>query len=116
MPILPGMTRDRAERLLDLIEAESQLEESQFKGLQISSAPFTETDVRNGRDIFHGVQSLEAGGTACIACHSIQDVSTSGPTYAEMKISETPSFRRSAEVDSARISQTCTSDCRAAIR
>ena len=31
MPTLPGLTRERAEKLLDLIEAESKLEKSQFK-------------------------------------------------------------------------------------
>lgn len=74
MPTLPGMTRDRAERLLDLIEAESQLEESQFKGLQISTAPFTEADVRAGRAIYQGIRPLEGGGAACISCHSLNDV------------------------------------------
>ncbi len=44
MPTLPGMTRERAENLLDLIDAESQLDESQFKGLQISNKPFTDAD------------------------------------------------------------------------
>ena len=44
MPVLPGMTRERCENLLDLIDAESQLEESQFKGLQISTKPFTDAD------------------------------------------------------------------------
>ena len=70
MPTLAGMTRERAEKLLDLIEAESQLEESQFKGLQISTKPFTEADRRLGREIFLGRRRLEAGGAACISCHS----------------------------------------------
>lgn len=87
MPILPGMTRDRAERLLDLIEAESQLEESQFKGLQISTAPFTPADVRAGRAIFHGVQRLEGGGTACIACHSTNDVPADGQHGEDLRLS-----------------------------
>ena len=87
MPILPGMTRDRAERLLDLIEAESQLEESQFKGLQISTAPFTAADVEAGRAIFQGTQRLEAGGTACIACHAINDASLGGPRDEDLRYS-----------------------------
>ncbi len=44
MPVLPGMTRERSENLLDLIEEESKKEESQFKGLQISTKPFTDAD------------------------------------------------------------------------
>lgn len=78
MPMSPGMNRERAEKLLDLIEAESKLPESQFKGLQISTAPFTPADIQAGRDIFIGQQRLVAGGTACIACHSMHDMSALG--------------------------------------
>ena len=78
MPTLPGMTRDRCEKLLDLIDAESQLPESQFKGLQISTKPFTDADRNSGREIFLGRQRLAAGGTACIACHSMHDISALG--------------------------------------
>ena len=42
MPTLPGLDRERADKLLDLIEAESKLDESQFRGLQISTRPFTD--------------------------------------------------------------------------
>ena len=73
MPVLPGLTRDRCEKLLDLIEAESKLEESQFKGIQISTKPFTATDRALGRDIFLGKRRLENGGAACISCHSMHD-------------------------------------------
>ncbi len=73
MPVLPGMTRERCENLLDLIEAESKLEESQFKGLQISNKPFTDADRTLGRDIFLGTRRLENGGAACISCHSMHD-------------------------------------------
>ncbi len=73
MPTPPGITRERAEKLLDLIEAESQLEESQFRGLQISTAPFTDADRSSGRAIFLGTQPLETGGAACISCHSMHD-------------------------------------------
>jgi len=73
MPTGPGMTRERAENLLDLIDAESKLEQSQFKGLQISSKPFTDADRNLGRNIFLGLTRLEAGGTACIACHGMHD-------------------------------------------
>lgn len=78
MPLLPGMTRERAEKLLDLIEAESQLEESQFKGLQISNEPFTEDDRQAGRALFQGVRPLQAGGVACIACHTVHGQSALG--------------------------------------
>lgn len=64
MPVLPGMTRERCENLLDLIDAESKLDESQFKGLQISYKPFTAADRKLGRNIFLGKQPLESGGTA----------------------------------------------------
>lgn len=73
MPVLAGMTRERCENLLDLIDAESKLEESQFKGLQISNKPFTTADRALGRDIFLGKKRLENGGAACISCHSMHD-------------------------------------------
>lgn len=78
MPMLPGMTRERAEKLLDLIEAESKLDESQFKGLQISNKPFTDGDRQAGRALFQGVRRLQAGGTACIACHTVHGQSAFG--------------------------------------
>lgn len=78
MPTLAGMTKQRAEYLLELIEAESKLEESQFKGLQISNKPFLQKDRDLGKAIFLGQTRLEKGGTACIACHSMHDISTLG--------------------------------------
>ena len=78
MPTLPGMTRERSENLLDLIDAESKLAESQFKGLQISNKPFTDADRKSGRDIFLCTHRLEAGGAACISCHSMHDVTALG--------------------------------------
>ena len=78
MPTLPGMTRERAENLLDLIEAESKLEKSQFVGLQISTKPFTAADRKRGREIFIGRQRLTAGGTSCISCHSTHDMPAMG--------------------------------------
>lgn len=73
MPVVSGMTRERCEKLLDLIDAESKLEESQFKGVQISNKPFTDTDRALGRDLFLGKQRLQNGGAACISCHSMHD-------------------------------------------
>lgn len=78
MPTPPGITNERAEKLLDLIEAESLLEESKFKGLQISTAPFTDADRVRGKDIFLGPHRLEAGGTACVSCHGMHDTPALG--------------------------------------
>lgn len=74
MPTLPGMTRVRAEALLDLISAESQLEKSQFVGVQISERPFTPRDVEVGRGIFLGKVALKNGGPACMSCHTVQGI------------------------------------------
>ena len=74
MPVLPGMTRQRCEDLLDLIATESQLEESQFKGLQFSNRPFTDADRALGRKLFLGTEPLKNGGAACISCHSMHDI------------------------------------------
>ena len=78
MPTLPGMTRERAEKLLELIEVESKLDESQFKGLQISTEPFTQADRVRGREIFLGLQPLKMSGTACISCHTMHDITALG--------------------------------------
>jgi len=78
MPTPPGITKDRAEKLLDLIEAESLLDKSQFQGMKISTAPFTDVDRAKGRDIFLGPQRLKAGGAACVSCHSMADTPALG--------------------------------------
>jgi cytochrome c2 len=78
MPLAYGMTKERAGKLLDLIEVESKLEKSQFKGLKISSEPFTPADISKGRDIFLGIASLESKGTSCISCHSMYDINALG--------------------------------------
>jgi len=74
MPTIPRMTIDRAMNLLDLIEAESQLEKSQFAGIQVSDRPFTPQDVETGRNIFLGLQRLGAGGAPCVSCHSVNGI------------------------------------------
>jgi len=71
MPLVQGMSKARAEALLDLIEAESKLEKSQFAGVQLSDRPFTDRDVQLGREIFTGRKSLLNGGPACISCHAV---------------------------------------------
>jgi len=70
MPPLPGMSRAMAGRLLDLIEAESALETSQFAGLKITDEPFGPADVARGRRIFTGRLRLANGGPACASCHA----------------------------------------------
>lgn len=78
MPTAPGMNRERAEKLLDLIEAESKLKESQFKGLQISNEPFTPKDIAAGRAIFMGTRPLAGKGTSCVSCHGMHDIHALG--------------------------------------
>ena len=71
MPNIAGMSNKRAEALLDLIATESQLPESRFKGVQISSRPFTKADIDLGRDLFLGKKSLVNGGASCFSCHHV---------------------------------------------
>jgi mono/diheme cytochrome c family protein len=72
MPTLPGMTKARAEALLDLIEEESKKEKSVFAGVQLSDRPFTDADVQTGHTMFIGTRALKHGGPSCISCHTVQ--------------------------------------------
>jgi mono/diheme cytochrome c family protein len=74
MTAVPGMTLDRAMNLLDLIEAESALEKSQYAGIQISDRPFTAADISAGRRIFLGPSRLANRGPACVSCHSVNGI------------------------------------------
>lgn len=74
MPQIVGMTRERASSLLDLIDAESKLESSQFGGTSISDAPFTAAEIAEGRQIFLGEQRLANGGPSCLSCHTAKDL------------------------------------------
>lgn len=74
MTTIAGMTPARAESLLDLIEAESKLEKSQFVGSQMSDRPFTPRDYAEGRAIFSGDHTLKNGGPPCISCHTFRGV------------------------------------------
>ena len=74
MPTIIGMTAERADYLLDMIEAESALEESNFMGLQISNEPFTPDDVERGMALFTGRQGLTNKGAACIFCHIVPGI------------------------------------------
>lgn len=70
MPPIAGMTPEKASALVELIEAESALEASQFAGLTIGDQPFTDEDVRRGYEIFSGIRPLANGGAPCINCHA----------------------------------------------
>jgi len=72
MSTVPGITRAQADSLLDLIEAESALEKSQFVGMQLPARDLTEEDVREGTRLFTGEQPLINGGPACISCHTVR--------------------------------------------
>jgi mono/diheme cytochrome c family protein len=78
MPTIFGMTRARADSLLDLVEAESKLEKSQFAGVQISERPFVPEDFAHGRDYFLGLRPLAQGGPPCISCHSVNGLGALG--------------------------------------
>jgi cytochrome c2 len=67
-----GMTQSQANLLLTLIEAESKLEESNFKGLTFSEAPFTPQEIARGKSIFDGQVKLKNAGTSCMSCHSVR--------------------------------------------
>lgn len=78
MPPPPAITPERIAKLLDLIEAESALEKSQFAGTAVSDRPLTDADVERGRGIFSGELALVNGAPACIACHSVESMSGFG--------------------------------------
>lgn len=78
MLTIPGMTRGRAEAMLELIDNESALDESQFKGIVVSTEPFTEQDVAQGRQYVLGNIRLASDGPACIGCHSIRGTGALG--------------------------------------
>lgn len=72
MPAPPGITADRAGKLVDLIEAESALEKSRFAGTSLSDRPLTAADVAAGESAFTGATALSAGGPPCLACHTVE--------------------------------------------
>ncbi len=78
MPTLPGMTPQRAQSLLDLIDAESKLEKSQFQGVKLSERPFTPEDIVVGQRLFVGTAKLKNGGPACNSCHNVHGLSGFG--------------------------------------
>ncbi len=79
-----GMNLALANKLLDFIDAESTLPESQFMAVEVDMDPFTPQDVLDGKDLFTGVKPFEGtpadkkGGPSCISCHSMQGLSALG--------------------------------------
>jgi len=74
MTVVPGMTSDRAGKLVDLIAAESKLEKSSFAGLEISDRPLTDADVARGRALFMGNEPFANEAPACVSCHTVTDI------------------------------------------
>lgn len=72
------MTRDRAEKLLELIAEESAKEKSRFQGMKLITRPFTDDDREMGQMLFIGEERLSNGGVACISCHSMYDMPALG--------------------------------------
>ena len=71
MPKAAGIDRGRAEKILDLIVAESKLERSRFAGVVLSDRPLTAADAARGERLFKGGERLKNGGPTCISCHSV---------------------------------------------
>lgn len=78
MPTGPGMTRQLAEALVNLIEAESKADRSVFSGAQMPERPFTPADVARGQAIFLGEKALLNGGPSCFSCHAVSDIGLLG--------------------------------------
>jgi mono/diheme cytochrome c family protein len=72
MPTVAGMSPERAQLLLDMVDAESKLAKSQFAGLQISNRPFTPQEIAQGQALFGGDTKLAGGGPACVSCHTMR--------------------------------------------
>jgi mono/diheme cytochrome c family protein len=70
MPKPFGMNREKAESVLELIEAESKLEKSQFAGPPVSDAPFKPGNAERGRELFIGKELFANGGPSCVTCHT----------------------------------------------
>lgn len=74
----PGITRELAIALLDLIDAESLLDKSTFAGVQVSDRALLPEDVAEGRALFMGSTPLKNGGPACIGCHHVNSAGSLG--------------------------------------
>ncbi len=74
-----GMSIALANKLLDFIDAESNLPDgSQFKGVVVDMEPFSKEDVTHGEELFTGLKSFKNKGPACLSCHSMQGLSALG--------------------------------------
>src|SRR5262245_29523388 len=73
MPPISGMSKDRAQALLMMVDAESKLPKSQFAGMQISDRPFTTYDISQGKAIFAGERRLTNAAPVCISCHTVRE-------------------------------------------
>lgn len=78
MTVFPWMTEARAAALIDLIEAESKLPKSEFIGLQLIVRPAFPKDIADGLAFFKGEKALVKGGTSCVSCHTVGDLSPLG--------------------------------------
>lgn len=74
---VPGMTTAIAEALIDLIEAESKLDSSQFAGQAAVIGPFSPADAAKGSELFSGKTGLTNSGPSCVSCHTVNMVGTS---------------------------------------
>ncbi len=77
MTSTPGMNEARANQLLDFIDAQSQLEQSLFKG-EAAEQPLGPEEEAQGRELFIGVRLLKNGAPACIACHTVSGLGSLG--------------------------------------
>jgi mono/diheme cytochrome c family protein len=68
MPATPGLTRELAVAILELIEQRSGTARAPATAAPAEPA-VTPADVARGRDLFLGSSPLAAAGPACIACH-----------------------------------------------
>jgi mono/diheme cytochrome c family protein len=77
MPATPGLTRELAAAILDLIDQRSGTARAPAPAPP-AEPPFTPADVARGRDLFVGSSPLSAAGPACIACHEASGLPTPG--------------------------------------
>lgn len=57
--------------LLAFLEAESQLEKSEFAAIERIARAITAADISAGRDLFFGMQTFEKGAPSCVSCHHV---------------------------------------------
>ena len=77
MTSTPGMNEARANRFLDFIDDQSQLEQSLFAGAA-AEQPLGPEEVAQGRELFVGARLPKNGAPACIACHTVSGLGSLG--------------------------------------